>query len=46
VPVVSVSVPHRYPHTSASIARIDDWKNTLALLHASLKGMGPEILRR
>ncbi len=26
VPSVSVSVPHRYSHTAASIARLDDWK--------------------
>ena len=36
VPVVSVSVPARYIHTAACIARIDDWRNTLALLHTSL----------
>jgi endoglucanase len=44
VPSVSVSVPHRYSHTAASIARLDDWKNTLALLHAALKRLNPELL--
>jgi len=44
VPSVSVSVPHRYSHTAASIARLDDWKNTLALLHAALKRLTPELL--
>ena len=33
VPVISVSVPHRYPHTAMSVARIDDVRNTYALLH-------------
>ncbi len=46
VPVVSVSVPHRYTHTAMSLSRIDDWKNTLALLRAALKRMTPEILKR
>ncbi|HEX7621286.1 MAG TPA: hypothetical protein VF359_08815 [Anaerolineales bacterium] len=44
VPSVSVSVPHRYSHTAASIARLDDWKNTYALLLASLKHLTPELL--
>ncbi|MFA5873719.1 MAG: peptidase M28, partial [Anaerolineales bacterium] len=44
VPCVSVSVPHRYSHTAASIARLDDWKNTLALLHAALKRLTLELL--
>ncbi len=46
VPVVSVSVPHRYTHTAASLSRLDDWKNTLVLLHTALKQMFPDILRR
>jgi endoglucanase len=44
VPSVSVSVPHRYSHTAASIAWFDDWKNTIALLHAALTRLTPEIL--
>ena len=46
VPVVSVSVPHRYPHTASSVARVDDWRNTYALLHAALRRITPEILKR
>lgn len=46
VPVVSVSVPHRYTHTAMSISRMDDWKNTLALLHAALKDMKTDVVRR
>ena len=37
IPTVSVSVPHRYPHSAISVARVDDWKNTLNLVHAALK---------
>jgi len=37
IPCVAVSVPHRYPHSPISIARIDDWENTIALLEASLR---------
>ena len=44
VPSLSVSVPHRYSHTAASIARLDDWKNTFALLHAALGRLTPTIL--
>lgn len=41
---VSVSVPHRYTHSPVSISRVDDWKNTLALLHAALKRITPALL--
>jgi len=44
VPSVSVSVPHRYSHTAVSIARLDDWKNTFALLHAALTCLTPALL--
>jgi len=46
IPVVSVSVPHRYPHTATSVARVDDWRNTYALLHAALRRITPGILRK
>ncbi len=46
VPVISISVPHRYTHTAMSLSRIDDWKNTLAFLYAALKGMTLDILKR
>jgi len=45
IPTVSISVPHRYTHTACSISRADDWKNTLALLHASLQRLTPEVLK-
>jgi len=46
IPTVSVSVPHRYSHTAVSLARIDDWKHTLALLHAALTDLTPALLAR
>jgi putative aminopeptidase FrvX len=46
VPVVSVSVPHRYTHSPISISRVADWKNTLNLLYMSLKNITPDILNR
>jgi endoglucanase len=45
IPVVSVSVPHRYTHSPISISRIDDWKNTLNLLHAALKEIKPPLVK-
>jgi len=44
VPTVSLSVPGRYLHTAAAIARLDDWKNTLALIHAALFRLPPDLL--
>jgi endoglucanase len=44
VPVVSVSVPHRYTHSPISIARVDDWKNTLKLLHIALGRVTSKLL--
>ncbi|HUI90448.1 MAG TPA: hypothetical protein VLX61_17150 [Anaerolineales bacterium] len=46
VPVVSVSIPHRYTHSALSVARIEDWKNTLALLHTAVQQITPALLRR
>ncbi len=46
VPVVSVSVPHRYTHSPASVSRVEDWKNTLNLLHTALNNMKPELIKR
>jgi endoglucanase len=44
IPSLSVSVPHRYSHTAASIARLDDWKNYAALIHAALSRITPGLL--
>lgn len=45
VPVVSVSVPHRYTHSPISISRVDDWKNTLNLLYVALKEIKPSLVK-
>jgi tetrahedral aminopeptidase len=44
IPTVSVSVPHRYTHSPVSISRVDDWKNTINLLHVALKKINPSLL--
>ena len=44
IPSISVSVPGRYAHTAASIARLADWKNTLALVYHALQRITPELL--
>ncbi|HVM72787.1 MAG TPA: hypothetical protein VMT91_13580 [Anaerolineales bacterium] len=44
VPSVTVSMPHRYTHSARSIARLDDWKNSLALLTEALARLSPELL--
>lgn len=44
IPTVSVSVPHRYTHSPISISRLEDWKNTIRLLHAALKRITPQLL--
>jgi endoglucanase len=44
IPTVSISVPGRYLHTAASIARISDLKNTQALVYAALTRLSPDIL--
>lgn len=44
IPSVSLSVPSRYQHTAASIGRISDWLNTLALLDAALNRMTSDLL--
>jgi putative aminopeptidase FrvX len=43
VPSISVSTPCRYTHTAAGICRLEDWQNTLSLLHAALSRLTPAI---
>lgn len=45
IPSLSISVPGRYLHTPASIVRLDDWKNTLALLVAGLSHFNLSLLK-
>ena len=44
VPSVSVSVPGRYAHTAAGIARLSDWQHTLTLLHGALSRLSRKTL--
>jgi endoglucanase len=46
IPIVSVSVPGRYAHTSTLVSRVDDWKNTLALMQAALGRITPDLLKK
>jgi putative aminopeptidase FrvX len=46
IPSVSISVPGRYAHSPASIARAADWTNTLRLLQAALLRLTPAVLQR
>jgi endoglucanase len=46
IPAVSVSVPIRYAHTSASLARLSDWQAALALVYHSLEDITLAILDR
>jgi endoglucanase len=43
IPSISVSVPGRYAHTAAGLARLDDWKNTYSLMYHALSRLGPDI---
>jgi endoglucanase len=45
VPVVSVSVPGRYAHTPIGLCRVEDWKNTLSLLHTALQKVTPNLIQ-
>jgi endoglucanase len=44
IPSISVSVPGRYAHTAAGLARLSDWEHTLALLHRALAQLDPHLL--
>jgi endoglucanase len=46
IPSVSVSIPGRYAHTAVLLCRLADWQNTLALLHAALVRIKPDLLKR
>jgi len=44
IPSISVSVPARYAHTAASVARLDDWANMMHLMHGALSRVTPHLL--
>jgi endoglucanase len=43
IPSVSVSVPGRYAHTAVMMAHLDDWQNSVALVHAAINRLSREI---
>ncbi len=45
IPSLSISVPGRYHHTPISLCRVDDWQNTLRLIHAGLSRMTRSLLQ-
>ena len=45
IPTLAVSVPHRYPHSPVSVARLADWKIALNLLHTALRNISPAAIR-
>jgi endoglucanase len=45
IPSISVSVPGRYLHSPLSLVRLEDWRNSLALVYAALARLSPEILK-
>ena len=46
VPVASVSVPARYLHSPAALARTADWENTFQLLSLALAGYSAKVMKR
>ncbi|PKN88573.1 MAG: hypothetical protein CVU46_00605 [Chloroflexi bacterium HGW-Chloroflexi-8] len=43
IPSVSISVPGRYAHTPVLIADLEDWKNSVALVHAAIQRISRDI---
>ncbi len=43
IPSVSISIPGRYAHSAVMVARLDDWKNGVALVHAAIQRLTPEL---
>ncbi len=46
IPVVSMSVPGRYAHSAASLARKSDWEAHMQLLYAALANMDKTLLAK
>jgi endoglucanase len=46
IPSISVSVPGRYLHTPASVIRLKDWQDSVALLYAALSRITPSTLKK
>ena len=46
IPSVSISIPSRYAHTAAGLARISDYTNTVSLIKATLNSLPRNILNQ
>lgn len=44
IPAISVSIPGRYAHSSASIVRIEDWEHHYQLISAALHDLDKDII--
>jgi len=44
IPSISISVPGRYHHSPAALARLSDWQHTLTLVAAALLQLKPDFL--
>jgi putative aminopeptidase FrvX len=44
IPSVSISVPGRYLHSPAAIARLSDWQHSLTLVARALERITPQVL--
>jgi endoglucanase len=42
IPSISVSVPSRYAHTAAGVARVVDWEHAMNLIHSALRHLTPD----
>jgi endoglucanase len=45
VPAVSFSVPGRYLHGPLALARLDDWRASVAIMRRALENWSPKILK-
>lgn len=43
IPSLTISIPHRFTHSPVSIARINDWQNTIRLLACILDSISKNI---
>lgn len=46
VPCISISVPVRYLHGPAGMARITDWRGSVSLVHQVLSSIRPSMMKR
>lgn len=44
IPTISISIPGRYAHTAIMMTRVQDWENTIRLMHHVLGSISLELL--